>query len=520
MRFTKSLWLAAISLAFFSLLAAATTRATKHPRYGGTLRVVLRANSVTLDPREWKSGSPSSAQNEQLAVLVFDRLLTLDDYGRFQPALATEWSHDANLRNWQFKLRPGVKFSDGSSLTATDVVTALQPVLPAGLQISANEGAVSIRSSRPIPDLLEQLASGRYFIYRALPDGLLLGTGPFYVGEDLPAAPAEANPAVMKPAHMKFRASEDAWSGRPFLDVIDVTLGEPSLRQLYDLQIGKADLADIAPDLVRRARQEDVRIWSSAPDTLLALRFDDSQPAAADEHLREALSLSLDRDTMANVLLQRQAEPTAALLPQWLSGYAFLFGSPMSLERAKELRTSLPANEAGGNEPLRLRIDSSGDLMKLLGERVAVNARQANLSVQVLPHSTGNSSSGASTTPAPAGLHLFAWHYDTISPRAELDALARQFALQDSGEGTQSVSDPEQLFALERRFLDERRILPLVILPEYIGLGSNVRNWSPARWGEWRLADVWLDQAANALAIGDNSTPRNSSSAHVPGGRP
>jgi ABC-type transport system substrate-binding protein len=520
MRSTKSLSLAAISLALSSLLVAGVAHATKRPRYGGILRVVLRAASISLDPREWKPGSPASAQNQQLAVLVFDRLLTLDDYGRFQPALATEWSHDAALRNWQFKLRPGVKFSDGTPMAATEVAASLQPLLPVGLLISATEGAVTIRSSRPVPDLLEQLATGPYFIYRVLPDDTLLGTGPFYVAEILPAASSESIPSVMKPPRIKFRADEEAWSGRPFLDAIDVTLGEPPLRQLYDLQAGKADLVEIAPDLVRKARQEDVRLWSSAPNTLLALRFDNAQHAAADTHLREALSLALDRDTMANVLLQRQAEPAAALLPQWLSGYAFLFDSRLNLERARELRSSLPANIAGGNEPLRLRVDSSSDLMKLLGERVAVNARQANLTLQVVPHTLGNTSSSVSAPVAPAGLHLFAWHYETVSPRAELDALARQFALQDSGEGTQGVNDPEQLFAMERRFLDERRILPLVVLPEYVGIGSNVRNWSPARWGEWRLADVWLDQAANAGTAVESSPPRNSSSGRAPGGRP
>ncbi|HEY1472381.1 MAG TPA: ABC transporter substrate-binding protein [Candidatus Acidoferrum sp.] len=521
MRSSNSLSLAAISLALLFLLPASPVQATKRPAYGGTLRVVLRAPSISLDPREWKPGSASSAQNKQFAVLIYDRLLTLDDYGRFQPALATEWSHDAAMRNWQFKLRPGVKFSDGSPLTATNVVAALQPLLAAGLQISAAENAISIHSSHPVPDLLEQLSSGRYFVYRALPDGLLLGTGPFYLGEDSPAAPSETNPSVMKPAHMKFRASEEAWSGRPFLDAIEITLGEPALRLLYDLQVGKADLAEIAPDLVRKARQENVRIWSSAPNTLLALRFDDAQPGAADQRLRQALSFSLDRDTMANVLLQRQALPTAALLPQWLSGYAFLFDSPMSLEHAKEIRASLPANVASLSEPLRLRVDSSGDLMKLLGERVAVNARQANLSVQVLlPHDAGNSSALPSVKSASAGLHLFAWHYDTVSPRAELDALARQFALQDSGEGTQAVSDPEQLFALERRLLDERRILPLVVLPEYIGIAGNVRNWSPARWGELRLADVWLDQSPNAPVADENRAPRSSSFPRTSGGRP
>jgi peptide/nickel transport system substrate-binding protein len=520
MRSTTSLSLAAISLTLFSLLPAATAQATRRPRYGGTLRVVLRATSLSLDPREWKPGSPSSAQNAQVAVLVFDRLLTVDDYGRFQAALATEWSHDANMRSWQFKLRSGVKYSDGSSLDPAEVVAALEPLLPPGLQIRVNEGAVAIHAAYPVPDLLEQLATGRFFIYRPQPDGTLLGTGPFYVAENLPAMPSEGNPGVMKPARIRLRANEEAWSGRPFLDGIEVTLGEPSLRQLYDLQIGKADLAELTPDLVRKARQENVRLWRSAPNTLLALRFDAAQPSASDPRLRQALSLSLDRETMANVLLQRQAEPAATLLPQWLSGYAFLFDSPMNLERAKVVRASLPASEAAGSDPLRLRVESSGDLMKLLGERVAVNARQANLAVQVVPRTVGNPPSSTPAASAPVGLHLFAWHYDTISPRAELEALARQFALQDSGEGTQAVTDPEQLFALERRFLDERRILPLVILPDYIGIGNNVRNWSPARWGEWRLADVWLDQSANAATANDTNLPGNPSLARAPGGRP
>jgi hypothetical protein len=82
------------------------------------------------------------------------------------------------------------------------------------------------------------------------------------------------------------------------------------------------------------------------------------------------------------------------------------------------------------------------------------------------------------------------------------------------------VSDPEQLFALERRLLDERRILPLVLLPEYIGVAGSVRNWSPARWGEWRLADVWLDPASNAPAADENRAPKSSSSPRMNGGRP
>ncbi len=523
MRFTKSLWFAGISTALLFLLAAAATSATKRPRYGGTLRVEMFATTVSLDPREWKSGSLSAREDEKLAALVYDRLVTLDDYGRFQPALAIEWSHDAAAKNWQFKLRPGVMFSDGSLLTSTDVVTSLQSVLPAGLQLTATDTAIAFHSAHPIPDLLEQLASGRHFVFRTLPDDTLLGTGPFYVAEISPAAPYEANPLATKPARLKFRANEQSWAGRPFLDAIEVTLGEPPLRQLFDLQVSKADIVEVAPDLVRKARQDNLRVWSSAPKTLLALRFDEAQPASADDHLREALALSMDRDTMANVLLQKQAEPAPALLPEWLSGYAFLFESPMNLERAKELRASLPANEAGGTEPLRLRVDAVGDLMKLLAERVAVNARQANLSVQVVTHSTPASGGAAPVSPANSsiGLHLFAWHFDSLSPRAELEAMVTQLHLEPPPETSQPLADPEQRYTAERRILEDRRVLPLVLLPEYVGIASPVRNWMPARWGEWRLADVWLDKVESAPAAPNGgASPENSAPPHGMGVHP
>jgi len=523
MRFTKSLWFAATNAVLVFLLAATAASTARHPRYGGTLRVELFASNVSLDPREWKNGSLAAREDEKLASLVYERLVSLDDYGKFQPALAIEWSHDAPAKNWQFKLRPGVKFSDGSPLTSADVVAALQPLLPIGLQLSATDTAISIRSPHPVPDLLEQLASGRHFVFRVLPDDTLLGTGPFYVGEINPAAPYEANPLATKPARFKFRANEQCWTGRPFLDAIEVTLGEPPLRQLIDLQAGKADLVEVAPDLVRKARQDNLRVWSSAPKTLLALRFDEAQSASTNPQLREALALSLDRDTMANVLLQKQAEPAPALLPNWLSGYAFLFETPMNLDHAREIRASLPANEAGGTEPLRLHIDSAGDLMKLLGERVAVNARQANLSVQVVtrPAAPSAGAAPASAANAAIGLHLFAWHYDSLSPRAELEAMVNQLHLEQAPGTAQPLGDPEQRYAEERRLLEEHRIIPLVLLPEYVGIAAPVRNWMPARWGDWRLADVWLEKAEGAAsAPSGGSSPESPSAPHGAGGHP
>ncbi|MGH9676630.1 MAG: ABC transporter substrate-binding protein, partial [Candidatus Acidiferrum sp.] len=141
--------------------------AATSPRYGGTLRVELRQSAIAFDPRAWKPGAANSAADEKLAAILFDRLVALDNYGRVQPQLAAEWSHDAAFKRWQFTLRAGVKFSDGSALSAADVAAALQPLLTPVQSILSSGNTIVFQFQAPVPDLLEELSSGRYFIYRA-----------------------------------------------------------------------------------------------------------------------------------------------------------------------------------------------------------------------------------------------------------------------------------------------------------------------------------------------------------------
>jgi ABC-type transport system substrate-binding protein len=501
MRFTGSRLRAATSLILCAALAGGAARGARRPRYGGRLRVELHAATVTLDPRQWHAGTGEEAAGKKLATLIFDRLVTLDNYGRFQPQLAAEWTHDAAFHRWQFTLRSGVRFSNGVALTAADVAAALQSLLPAARQVSTTGNSVVIQSAVAMPDLLEELASGRYFIFRAAASGALAGTGPFVAAEP-PAA--EGSAAVHNESggtHLFFRANADAWSGRPFVDAVDVTLGVPPLRQLYDLQLGRADLVELTPDLVRRAAQAGLRTWASAPVELYALRFGDANPAAQDASLREAVSLSLDRATMAGVLLQKQAEPAAALLPQWLSGYAFLFTVETNPDRAKELRASLPANVASGAQPLRLRVEAPGDIAKLLGDRVVVNARQSLLILQAVNRTEPHAGAGDPPGNAPAaGVRLVAWHCSSLSAHAELDAFVAAFGLTEAAPNPTADAGEAELYERERRILRDRRVLPLVVVPEFAGLGTNVHDWMPARWGAWTLADVWLDAAEAAPA--------------------
>ena len=495
------------------LVFVCSVQATTKPRSGGVLRVEFLANSVTLDPRAWKPGSRDFATNERLASLVFDRLVALDNYGRFVPQLATDWTHDASFHRWQFTIRADAKFSDGTQLTASDVAAALAPLLPEELKATAAGNNLLFQSSEQWPDLLEILASGRFFIYRISPDGALSGTGPFTLDEAAKSGKPIASDTAGALQHFRFSANESCWAGRPFLDAIDVSLGVPPLRALFDLQVGKAELVELAPDIARRAAQSNTRVWASSPVTLYALRFDDAQPQSSNQTLREALSLSLDRTTMAGVLLQKQAEPAATLLPQWLSGYAFLFRTEMDLERAKQLRASLPPNVAGGTSPLLVQPQPPGDLARLLAERVAVNARQAGLSVQPLAKTVARD--GTAHAAELAELHLFAWRYSSLSPGEELREFAKAERAQESKES--NPSDPDRRYAWERKILEERKLIPLVALPDYVGLAPAVRDWRPSPWGGWHLADVWLEPAGSQAGVSRNPTP---AAAATPGVRP
>src|SRR5579859_2301436 len=150
-------------LAIASLLSPAV--AATRPHYGGTLRVQMKARVAALDPAELP---------EDLAMLVFDRLVSWSESGQPQPALAMSWRHDADFKRWEFQLRPGVKFHDGTPFTANAIAETLKPLVA----VSSGDALV-IRSDQPSPKLLQILASSS--VFKRAADGSIVGTGPFRV---------------------------------------------------------------------------------------------------------------------------------------------------------------------------------------------------------------------------------------------------------------------------------------------------------------------------------------------------
>lgn len=103
---------------------ATSTAGTSAPMKGGTLRVasgVPSAASANLDPVLVNDGAGLTLLSQIGQFLVLSNPdLTLS------PSLATEWTPNADASEWTFKLNPAAKFSDGSPLTAADVVASVE----------------------------------------------------------------------------------------------------------------------------------------------------------------------------------------------------------------------------------------------------------------------------------------------------------------------------------------------------------------------------------------------------------
>ena len=122
------------------------------------LRAGIKGEPSSIDPH-YHNLTPNNA----LAREIFDRLIMPDDKQRLQPGLAVSWKAVDDL-TWEFKLRKGVKFHDGSPFTADDVVFTFEraPNVPnspssfmtylKGKKISKiDDHTVHIKTERPYP---------------------------------------------------------------------------------------------------------------------------------------------------------------------------------------------------------------------------------------------------------------------------------------------------------------------------------------------------------------------------------
>src|SRR4051794_33029382 len=118
MRIVRTLIRLAIAVAAVSL-SCATSIAQE-------LKIAVAADITSADPHFF-----NLFPNNNLGEHIFDKLVQMDPDSKMIPGIATSWK-PIDDKTWEFKLRKGVKFHDGSELTAEDVAFSIDrvPLVP------------------------------------------------------------------------------------------------------------------------------------------------------------------------------------------------------------------------------------------------------------------------------------------------------------------------------------------------------------------------------------------------------
>ncbi|CDM88353.1 ABC transporter substrate-binding protein [Xenorhabdus bovienii] len=319
----------------------------------------------------------------------FDGLVYTDNKGDIIPKLATSWETENN-QTWIFHLRKGAKWSDGSPITAHDVVFSWQRLLnpqmgsPYGSYlvnatvVNANDiltgkkqaedlgikalddFTLEVKLDRPVGDFLQMLAHPimvivsektikKYGDKWTKPE-YFVGSGPFKLSEWVvnekvigvrnPQYWDDKNTVINKVTYLPL-SSDKADLNRYLAGEIDITLTIP-LESFPSLKKNSGEQIYISPRL-----------------GVYYYEFNTQKPPFNDVRVRQALSLAVDRDIIANKVLGQGQRPAYTLLPPKTGGFDFQqpdYASWTQKQRIEKAKSLL--NEAGFNQnnPLRFNL--------------------------------------------------------------------------------------------------------------------------------------------------------------------
>jgi len=322
------------------------------PRRGGVVTLATTDNAENFDPVGLSYNASIWAM-----LNVYDQLVrTSKDGQSVEPDLAESWEIAPDGRVYTFHLRPGLKFSDGSSLRASDVRFSLTRLATEGksswgfllppLEIETpDERTVVLRLQKPWAPLLADLA---LFAASIIPEAYFNQVG----REGFGRAPIGSGPFVLaswkKGESIVFRRNPHYWDARyPYLDEVRLIPIEDDATRVLKIQAGEVDIAFNIPyhriSELERAPSLAVRIDPTQRVDLIMLN--QRTPMLRDKKVRQAISWGIDREEIIRAVLFGRAEPATSVLPKML--YTDTAAPPLrrDVDKAKALLAESSAKE-------------------------------------------------------------------------------------------------------------------------------------------------------------------------------
>ena len=273
-----------------------------------------RAVSPTAEPYTLRIGTQSAL--ETLGVLTdllyTDALITIDWHGRPSLRLATDYTWRDDGRTLEVSLRPGVKFHDGTPVTANAVVQVLKHQdKKRGLEFvssieSPRDNVVLIRLTRPDAFLLDALA--RTPIVH--PDNPDVSTGPFRLVKRTPVLVAERNPQYYR--------------GMPGIERVQITTYDTPRAAWATMMRSEVDMV---PEVAREsveflAGASRFQTYPSMRPFYIPLVFNQRHPILRNVEVRRAIAEAIDRDEI--LVRAMRSHGQVADDPLWPFNWAYM----------------------------------------------------------------------------------------------------------------------------------------------------------------------------------------------------
>ena len=459
---------------------------------------VLKVALVWLDepPDPYKAG--------WLAVPtgLAETLFRLNDSLKPEPWLASGATQIDPL-TWEITLREGVKFHNGALMTAEKVKGSLELAL---LRRPGNRTLLDIESIKvkdpltltlvtntPKPTLPGLLTNQNTSI--ADPD-----TVPESV-DDSASSAAMTGPYKMvsfsADVSMILEAHTGYWSGRPAVDRIEYVAISDSNSRMLALQSGDVDISVNLPPQSASvvANDASLELKTATPSSMNFLFINHERPAMQDVLVRQAISIAIDRQALADSLAEGNALAASTMFPPGFLSCQNVVGYSYDPERARSLLAEAGYEDSNGDgivekdgQPLELVLQTYPERPLLPPMMVAIQGMLKKIGVgsdvQIVDY----------TLASQGGYDLFGYQNSTITTGDPHWALSRQyFTGGDENRGNFSNSEVDQLIDMLSQATDtvqrqqascealkaghdEVALIP-VIFPNLLYGISNKVNW-------------------------------------------
>src|SRR6266705_1367664 len=333
-------------LALFALVVSVPTPVAAQTK-DDTLVYALQSDMQNWDP-------PNSVLRESiiLGYHVFDHLAARDlKTGKVGPSLANAW-RNLDDTTWEVKLRPGVRFHDGTPFTARDVKASFDRVLDPERKLTARSTHVKIKSVEALDDHTVRFKTdGPYPLFVERLSALVMQSekaikekGHEWMQENpVGTGPYKLLKWSRKQEHLLVR-NDDYWGPKPYYKYVRVRIIPEQATQIAELLSGGVDVIKaVPPDQMDVINKSGAARTSTSPILRTAfIEFDSAARGGpnpfTDRRVRVAANLAADHDAIIKHVLNGLGDRVATAVNPMAFGWdAGLKPYRQDTERARKL---------------------------------------------------------------------------------------------------------------------------------------------------------------------------------------